>query len=462
MWEALLTAGIRGLHAVETAVAPQQAARRRIDGLRAALLHAVNTHERPTHGDAGTPRDASSQSPADAGAHPDLDPGASSAARVVLLPLPGWPALSTAGHEGVEAASVAVVNALRAHGRMLPLLTGGPRARERAAALMEAVAEEEEEDAVVYVWPGVQDAVAPHDTDADAALFALRGQLGDDSDHPEASGAGSLLTPSNISATTPALHDMQSFHTSKSALNGVLHAGLEVCAGTDTSDGAERAWDPSFLWMALRQINSPTPATLLGGSAAIAAAIMPPLTVGATHAVTPQALLAEAPVPAHRQLTALWDAGVLRCGQEPVVQVPNMYADDPTQVLRAVLPAALSARPPTLRAFQSLQVRANLRKAPKPCLTSVWACGDERPSPFRLCTVRACGDRGARCINIWTPHTSFNTCRLYPKPSRWLYLCIFTVCCAVQCVTLYMDTPPGGERRAARARGGAGRGPATL
>jgi hypothetical protein len=169
--------------------------------------------------------------------------------------------------------------------------------------------------------------------------------------------------------------------------------------------------------MALGQINSPTPVTLLGGSAAIAAAITPPPTAGATHAVTPQALLAEAPLPAHRQLTALWDAGVLRCAQEPVVQVPDMYADDPAQVLRAVLPAALSARSPTLRAFQSLQVRANLRKVPNSCLTRVSACPDERPSPYRLWTARVCvRTRGACCINIWTRRTSFSTCRLYPNP----------------------------------------------
>lgn len=211
-WEALLTAGIRGLHAVETAFAPQQAARRRIDGLCAALLHAVDAHERPTHGDGGDPHDVSSEPPTDADANPNLDPDAWSPARVVLLPLPGWPALSTAGAEGVEAASVAAVNAMRAHGRMLPLLTGGPRAREQAAALTEAVAVEEEEGAVVYVWPGVQDAIAPHDTDADAALCTLRGQLGDDSDHPGTSGEGSPLRTSNISdPPSPPRHTVLSY-----------------------------------------------------------------------------------------------------------------------------------------------------------------------------------------------------------------------------------------------------------
>lgn len=164
-------------------------------------------------GDAAAPHDGNSEPPVDVGAHPNLDPGASSPAGVVLLPLPGWPALSTAGDEGVEAASVAVVNALRAHGRMLPLLTGGPHARERAAALMEAVAAEEEEDAVVYVWPGVQDAVAPHDTDADAALCTLRGQLEDNSDHLGTSCEGSPPSPSNIyrTQTSPPRHVSQDF-----------------------------------------------------------------------------------------------------------------------------------------------------------------------------------------------------------------------------------------------------------
>jgi hypothetical protein len=62
----------------------------------------------------------------------------------------------------VEAASLALVDELRAHGSVLPLLVGGVHARERAEQLTAAVAVDERDDAcVVFVWPGARDAVGP-------------------------------------------------------------------------------------------------------------------------------------------------------------------------------------------------------------------------------------------------------------------------------------------------------------
>jgi hypothetical protein len=99
-------------------------------------------------------------------------------------------------------------------------------------------------------------------------------------------------------------------HASRCSPRAGLFGG---CAGAE--HGGALAWAPSFLWSALTQIDSPPSATLLGGDAAVTAAISRPApgaSSGMKHVADPVALLAEAPGPAGRQLTALLDAGVLR------------------------------------------------------------------------------------------------------------------------------------------------------